>query len=106
MVGLMRQRQQESDVTHSPQKLKRVTLSIAVTIALAVAVAVVTLAPVPAGGPAGSDKLYHVLAFAGLAFPLSLIKPRWTICGFREVPDSNYGKSRTRISVSPGQGFP
>ncbi len=27
------------------------------------------------------------------------------ICGFREVPDSNYGKSRTRISVSPGQGF-
>lgn len=26
-------------------------------------------------------------------------------CGFREVPDSNYGKSRTRISVSPGQGF-
>ena len=28
-----------------------------------------------------------------------------TNCGFREVPDSNYGKSRTRISVSPGQGF-
>jgi len=26
-------------------------------------------------------------------------------CGFRKVPDSNYGKSRTRISVSPGQGF-
>jgi hypothetical protein len=25
------------------------------------------------------------------------------LCGFREVPDSNYGKSRTRISVSPGQ---
>jgi hypothetical protein len=26
-------------------------------------------------------------------------------CGFRKVPDSDYGKSRTRISVSPGQGF-
>ena len=31
----------------------------------------------------------------------------WQIpdCGFREVPDSDYGKSRTRISVSRGQGF-
>lgn len=26
-----------------------------------------------------------------------------TECGFHEVPDSNYGKSRTRVSVSPGQ---
>jgi hypothetical protein len=24
-------------------------------------------------------------------------------CGFRKVPDSNYGKSRTGISLSPGQ---
>lgn len=28
-----------------------------------------------------------------------------TDCGFHEVPDSHYGKSRTRVSVSPGQGF-
>jgi len=26
-------------------------------------------------------------------------------CGFRKVLDSNYGQSRPRISVSPGQGF-
>ena len=33
------------------------------------------------------------------------LETRLGVCGFREVPDSNYGKSRTRISVSPGQGF-
>lgn len=26
-------------------------------------------------------------------------------CGFRELADSDSGKSRTRVSVSPGQGF-
>ena len=26
-------------------------------------------------------------------------------CGFHEVPDSKYGKSRTRVSVSPGHAF-
>lgn len=27
------------------------------------------------------------------------------MCGFRKFPDSDYGKSRTRISVNPGQRF-
>lgn len=26
-------------------------------------------------------------------------------CGFRKFPDGHFGKSRTRVSVSPGQGF-
>jgi hypothetical protein len=56
----------------------------AVTTVLAVFIAVLTLAPMPAGGPAGSDKVYHVLAFACLAFPLPLVRPRltlWVILG-------------------------
>lgn len=27
------------------------------------------------------------------------------LCGFRKFPDSDYGNSRTLISVNPGQGF-
>ena len=56
----------------------------AMTIVLAVIIAVLTLAPVPAGGPAGSDKIYHILAFACLAFPLPLVRPRlaiWVVLG-------------------------
>lgn len=56
----------------------------AVTIVLAVVIAVLTLAPMPSGGPAGADKIYHVLAFASLAFPLPLVRPRlalWVILG-------------------------
>jgi DNA invertase Pin-like site-specific DNA recombinase len=45
--------------------------------------------------------LIDQLAARGIAFR-ALNAP---MCGFRKVPDSNYGKSRTRISVSPGQGF-
>jgi hypothetical protein len=31
---------------------------------------------------------------------------RWSgYCGFRKFPDRDYGNSRTRISVNPGQGF-
>jgi putative transposase len=26
-------------------------------------------------------------------------------CGFRKFPDGDFGKSRTRVSVNPGQGF-
>ena len=56
----------------------------AMTIVLAVIIAVLTLAPMPAGGPAGSDKIYHILAFACLAFPLPLVRPRlaiWVVLG-------------------------
>ena len=61
------------------KKLRRMAIGGAVTAVLAVVIAVLTLAPMPAGGPAGSDKLYHVLAFACLAFPLPLVRPRWTV---------------------------
>lgn len=55
------------------------TIGGAVTIVLAAIIAVLTLAPMPSGGPSGSDKAYHVLAFASLAFPLPLVRPRWTV---------------------------
>jgi hypothetical protein len=66
-------------VAQGQKKLKRVDVGIAATFVLALIIAVTTLAPVPAGGPAGSDKVYHVLAFAALAFPLPLVRPRLTI---------------------------
>ena len=66
------------------KKLRRVAIGSAVTIALALIIAVLTLAPMPLGGPSGSDKLYHILAFASLAFPLPLVRPRlaiWVVVG-------------------------
>src|SRR6056297_2721859 len=50
------------------------------TIALALIIAALTLMPVPSGppGPVGLDKLSHLLAFGGLAVPLSWRHPeRW-----------------------------
>lgn len=61
------------------KKLRRMAIGSAATIVLAAIIAVLTLAPMPAGGPAGADKAYHVLAFACLAFPLPLVRPRWTV---------------------------
>ena len=61
------------------KKLRRMAIGSAVTLVLAAIIAVLTLAPMPSGGPAGSDKIYHVLAFACLAFPLPLVRPRWTV---------------------------
>ncbi len=51
------------------------------TFLLALVIAVLTLMPMPAGGSGvpGSDKLHHFLAFACLAFPLPLLRPRLTI---------------------------
>ena len=66
------------------KKLRRMAVGSAVTTVLAVIIAVLTLAPMPSGGPAGADKIYHVLAFACLAFPLPLVRPRfavWVILG-------------------------
>lgn len=54
------------------------------TAALATTVAVVTLLPAPPAGVPGSDKLHHILAFAALAFPLSVARPRlapWVVLG-------------------------
>jgi len=66
-------------VTQGQKKLRRIAIGSAVTIVLALIIAVLTLAPMPSGGPSGSDKLYHILAFACLAFPLPLVRPRLTI---------------------------
>jgi nitrate reductase beta subunit len=30
---------------------------------------------------------------------------KWNGCGFRKFPDTDFGNSRTRVSVNPGQGF-
>lgn len=65
-------------MAHGQRKLKWVAVGSAMTLTLAVIIAVVTLAPMLAG-PAGSDKVYHVLAFACLAFPLPLVRPRLTL---------------------------
>ena len=62
----------------------RVLFGTAITLALGSLIAALTLIPIAAGGPSGSDKLYHVLAFAALAVPLSLARPRlsgWVFCG-------------------------
>jgi len=59
--------------------LRPIAIGSALTLGLGTVIAVLTLAPISAGGPAGADKLYHILAFACLAFPLPLVRPRWTI---------------------------
>jgi hypothetical protein len=67
-------------VAQGQKKLKRVAVASAATLALALFIGVLTLVPMPAGGgPPGSDKVYHILAFAVLAFPLPLVRPRLTI---------------------------
>lgn len=66
------------------RKLRRVAIGSAVTAVLALITAVLTLAPMPSGGPSGLDKLYHMLVFASLAFPLPLVRPRlaiWVVMG-------------------------
>lgn len=47
-------------------------IAVAVTLVLAAIITVLTLMPMPQGGPPGSDKFYHVVAFAALALPLSI----------------------------------
>lgn len=58
--------------------LRLYKLSLAATAVLALGIAVVTLTPMPATGLPGSDKTYHVLAFAALAFPLAFAG-RWPV---------------------------
>lgn len=56
-------------------------LWIALSLGLAAVIGVLTLLPQPPmpKGPQGIDKLYHVLAFAALAFPTGLLQPRMLI---------------------------
>lgn len=60
-------------------RLSRAAVGCAITFGVAAIIAILTLTPMPIGGPAGSDKIYHILAFACLALPLPLTRPRWTI---------------------------
>ncbi len=69
-------------MTAGQRKLRRVTIGVTATLTLALVIAVLTLAPMPSGGPPGSDKLYHALAFGALAFPLPLVRPRMAIYVF------------------------
>lgn len=50
----------------------RTSGAVALTALLAVIIAVLTLMPMPQGGLPGSDKFYHVVAFAALAVPLTI----------------------------------
>lgn len=53
--------------------------SVLLTVVLAVVIALLTLTPpVQTGMPDGSDKAYHFLAFAALALPLAVVRPRWS----------------------------
>jgi VanZ family protein len=79
IIALMGVHPKERYVAQRQKKLRRMAIGSAVTLVLAVIIAVLTLAPMPAGGPAGSDKIYHILAFACLAFPLPLVRPRWAV---------------------------
>ena len=66
------------------RNLGPMAIGIFATMLLALVIGVLTLTPMAPGGPAGSDKVYHALAFASLAFPLSLVRPKltlWVIAG-------------------------
>jgi hypothetical protein len=54
-----------------------------ITLALLLAITALSLSPLPALPPvAGSDKQHHLLAYAAVAFPVALARPRgwplWT----------------------------
>ena len=56
-------------------------LALGLTFLLAVVIAALTLTPI-INGPEPveqSDKIYHALAFAALAFPISLFRPSWLL---------------------------
>lgn len=57
-------------------------LAAGLTLLVAAAIAVLTLMPLSSpqiGGIEQSDKIYHALAFAALAFPIALLQPRWLV---------------------------
>ncbi len=57
-------------------------LALGLSLLVAAVIAVLTLTPIPApplGPVENSDKVYHVLAFAGLAFPVAFLRPGWML---------------------------
>ena len=69
------------------QKLRLIVIGSAVTIAFLMIITLLSLAPIQLGGSfglAGVDKVYHVVAYFCLAFPLPLARPRlttWVVLG-------------------------
>lgn len=56
-----------------------VRLAIVLTIVLGSVIAISTLMPLtPVAMPSGSDKVFHLAAFVALAFPLAVVRPRWS----------------------------
>lgn len=68
-----------------PQHLTEKRLGMIATVFLSAVIAVLTLAPMPSSGVPGIDKVYHVLAFAALAFPMSAVAPRSFVWVFLAV---------------------
>jgi hypothetical protein len=66
----------------SPNHPKLRSIGIAVTVVIAGVIAFLTLAPVSSIVMPGSDKLYHALAFAALAFPLPVLRPQMALAVF------------------------
>lgn len=54
-------------------------IALAAAILTFISIGILTLAPVQAPGGFGSGKIYHILAFAALAVPLSFALPRFTL---------------------------
>ena len=74
----------ETFVAREQRNLGPMAIGISSTMLLALLIGVLTLTPITVGGPAGFDKTYHALAFASLAFPLTLVRPKlvlWVIVG-------------------------
>ena len=69
------------------QKLRPIVIGSIVTLVFLVIITWLSLAPIQLSGsfgPVGVDKVYHVVAYCCLAFPLSLARPRlttWVVLG-------------------------
>ena len=74
-------------MTKGQQKLRPIVIGSTVMIVFLAIITVLSLAPIQLGGsfgPVGVDKVYHVVAYFCLAFPLPLTRPRlttWVVLG-------------------------
>lgn len=65
-----------------PQRTPGTKLAAATTVVFALIIAVLLLMPSPPGASLFSDKVAHLLAFAALALPLSLVRARFAAFTF------------------------
>ena len=69
------------------QKLIPIVIGSTVTIVFLVIITLLSLVPIPLSGsfgPVGVDKVYHVVAYFCLVFPVPLVRPRltaWVVLG-------------------------